>query len=82
MANEFRAKIGVDGRILIPVVCRKLLDFQADEELVLRVEEDGLHITNLKSTLKKAQALVQRYAKNQNLVEKLKVLRAEDTQNE
>ncbi len=82
MANEFRARIGADGRIVIPMVCRKLLNFQADEELVLRVEEDGLHITNLTSTVKKAQALVQRYTKNQSLVEKLKALRAEDAKNE
>ncbi len=82
MTNEFRARIGANGRIVIPVVCRKLLDFQADEELVLRVEEDGLHITNLKSTLKKAQSLVQRYAKDRNLVEELKAQRAEDAKNE
>jgi AbrB family looped-hinge helix DNA binding protein len=80
MVNEFRTKLGDDGRIVIPAGCRKLLQLVAGEELIIKVENEGFFVTNLKSSIKKAQALVKKYAKNQNLVDKLKALREEDTQ--
>lgn len=76
--NEFRAKLGENGRIVIPAFCRKQLQFEAGEELIFHIKNNELHILSLKQSLKKAQALVQRHAKNQSLVEKLILLRRED----
>ncbi len=82
MLNEFRTKMGEDGRIVIPMACRKLLQLTAGEELMIKMGEDGLFVTNLKSSLKKAQALIQQYAKKQSLVDKLKTLREEDAKHD
>lgn len=80
--HEFRAKLGDDGRIIIPAPCRKQLQLQAGEELIIHVEKNELHISSLKNALKKAQARVRHYAKNQSLVEKLILMRQEDNQND
>jgi bifunctional DNA-binding transcriptional regulator/antitoxin component of YhaV-PrlF toxin-antitoxin module len=80
--HEFRSKLGNDGRIIIPVLCRKYLQLQAGEELIIHIEKDELHISSLKNALKKAQARVQRYAKSKSLVEKLILTRQEDNKND
>ena len=49
-----------------------------DEELVLRIEKNELPIMSLKKSLHKAQALVQRFAKEISLVEILFTLRREN----
>jgi hypothetical protein len=53
-----------------------LNEFRAD------MSNDRLVVTNLKYSLKKAQSLVQRYVKKQNLADKLKKLREEDAKHD
>ena len=76
--REYRAKLGESGRFVIPATCRKALHFEPGEELILRVEKGELHVFSLKQSLKKAQSIVQHYAKQQSLVDKLHTLREED----
>ena len=76
---EFRTRLGEDGRIVIPAICRKELELKSGEELIVRLEDDELHLISLKHSLKKAQALTRKYAKNKSLVNILKKMRAEDT---
>lgn len=80
--NEFRAKMNVNGRVLIPAECRNALHLKQNEELVITIVDDELRIYSLRHALKKAQELVQSYAKNQSLVKKLKEMRQEDSGNE
>lgn len=79
---EFRTKMGEDGRIVIPAAYRKQLDLKPGEELIMRLEHDELHLTSFKRSLKKAQQLVQKYAKNKSLQKILKEMRKEDAANE
>jgi AbrB family looped-hinge helix DNA binding protein len=76
--NDYRTKLGDNGRIVIPSNCRKLLHLVPGEDLVLRLEKNGLHLMSLKQSLKQAQAVIQNYAKKQNLTQKLRELRNED----
>lgn len=76
--KEYRAKISENGRFVIPSSCRKELHFEAGEEVILRVENDELHILSLKKAIKNAQDIVQKYAKKQRLVDSLQQLRDED----
>ncbi len=80
--NEYRAKLNKNGRIIIPVACRKMLHLEPGEELIIRIENNELHLLSLKLSLKRAQSLVKQYAKDQSLTEKLAALRREDEQNE
>lgn len=80
--NEFRIKLGSDGRVLIPAPCRRLLHLEPGEELIIRVEDRELHLSSLKDSLKKAQAIVKRLAKEESLVDKLMKMRREEENNE
>ena len=80
--NEFRAKIGEDGRVLIPIFCRRQLKLNPGEEIIIKLDKDELHLFSLKQSLKNAQAIVQGYAKNQSLVKKLRQMRKKDLSHE
>ncbi len=71
-----------NGRVVIPIQCQRLLQLQPGEELVIRIENDELHVFSLQHSLKKAQNLVRKHAKNKSLVEKLKTMRREDSSHE
>jgi len=80
--NEMRAKMTENGRIVIPAAFRHQLHLEPGEELVIRIDNDELRVFSLKHSLKKARLLVKKYAKNKNLVQELKALRKEDSENE
>jgi AbrB family looped-hinge helix DNA binding protein len=79
---EYRTILNENGRIIIPAALRKQLHLQSGEELVIRVENDELHIFSVHHALKKAQAVVRKFAKNKDLVKKLKSMRKEDSHHE
>lgn len=76
--REFRTKMGEDGRVVIPAPCRKMLALLPGEELVIRVENNALCLQSLKQALKKAQTVVQGYAKKRSLVQDLLQLREKE----
>lgn len=80
--REFRAKLGENGRILIPAYCRHQLQFEPSEELIIRMEGHELRIFSTKHALTQAQALVKKHAKGRSLVSQLKNMRKEDLKNE
>lgn len=80
--NEFRIKLGENGRVLIPASCRRQLKLVPGQELIIKIEDEELHLFSLDHSVRKAQQLVKKYAKNQNLVEKLIKSRREDELNE
>ncbi len=59
--QEHRTKINENGRLVIPAIYRKALDIKTGDEVILRLEEDELHISNLKHALKRARQLVKQY---------------------
>ena len=77
--NEYRAKMSENGRIVIPAPLRQQMRLEAGEELILRIDHDELHVYSLKQSVKKAQALVRKYTKNQSLTKALKEMRKKDT---
>ena len=54
-------RINENGRVVIPVSFRKALGIRCGDEVVLRVEEDELRITTLKSRVARAQRRIGRY---------------------
>jgi AbrB family looped-hinge helix DNA binding protein len=75
---EFRTKLESNGRVIIPAACRRQLHLEQGEELIMRIEDNELHLISLKHALKKAQSLTRKYAKKQSLVGLLKKMRKED----
>ena len=71
-AEEARARINENGRLVIPASFRKALDINPGDEVVLRLEDNQLHIFTLKKRLESAQKLVKRHLKpGESLVDEL-----------
>lgn len=80
--QSLKVKLGKDGRILLPMDCRKKLQLEAGEELILRCENNSIHLVSANFLLKKAQQLVRSHAKDESLVKKLRSMRDKDALNE
>jgi AbrB family looped-hinge helix DNA binding protein len=52
------AKLGESGRIVIPVELRRGLGVEAGDELILRLDAEGLHLSTPAQALARAQAFV------------------------
>jgi len=81
--TESKALINEGGRILIPVNIRKALNLHVGDELLLRVEEDEIHMMPLSKAVQQAQDLIRQYNKDGlKLTDVLLELRKEDQENE
>jgi AbrB family looped-hinge helix DNA binding protein len=61
--DEARMRVNENGRIVIPASFRKALGIQKGDEVVLRVEDDEVRISTVKSRVRQAQKMVRRYLK-------------------
>jgi len=72
METEIRLRLNENGRVVIPADFRKALGVRAGDELVLRMEDDELHITTQKRRLERARRLLRKYVKpGKSLVDEL-----------
>lgn len=63
MNIETRLRINENGRVVIPASFRKALGINPGDEVLLRLEDDELRISTLKSRLERARRHVQKYVK-------------------
>ena len=52
------ARLGKSGRIVIPVELRRGLGVEAGDEVILRLDTEGLHLSTPAQALARAQAFV------------------------
>jgi AbrB family looped-hinge helix DNA binding protein len=52
------AKLGKSGRLVIPVELRRELGVEAGDEVILRLDQEGLHVSTPAQALARAQAFV------------------------
>ena len=50
--------MGKSGRLVIPVELRRRLGIEAGDEVILRLDEEGLHVSTPAQALARAQACV------------------------
>lgn len=63
MAEEIRAHINENGRIVIPASFRQALGIEIGDEVVLRLEDDELRITTQRRRIQRAQRRARQYVK-------------------
>jgi AbrB family looped-hinge helix DNA binding protein len=63
MNTEARSRINENGRVVIPASFRKALGMNPGDEVLLRLEDDELRISTLKSRIERARRQVQKYVK-------------------
>ena len=80
---ESKALINEGGRILIPIAIRKALNLDIGDEVLLKVEEQEIHVIPLSKAIQQAQDLIRQYNKDKlKLTDVLSALRKEDISNE
>jgi AbrB family looped-hinge helix DNA binding protein len=63
MDTEARLRINENGRVVIPASFRKALGINPGDEVILRLEDDELRISTLRSRLERARRQVRKYVK-------------------
>ncbi len=58
---ETRTKVTEGGRIVIPAEYRQALGLQVGDEIIVRLEEDGIHIFTLDQAIKYVQDILRPY---------------------
>lgn len=77
-----KTHLGKGGRIVIPASYRKQLGLQTGDELLLRIEDGGLHVQTLTQAIQRAQAIVGVYALQRQLSQELIEERRQTAQDE
>ena len=81
--QEIKTKLGQSGRIVIPTEYRRRLGLEAGDEIVMRLDEEGLHLYTPAQAVARAQAMVRRYVpEGRSLSEALISERREETARE
>jgi AbrB family looped-hinge helix DNA binding protein len=55
---EFKATLQEGGRFIIPSKVRKKLHLSSGQQLLIIVDDEGMHVLPLSSAIKKAQTLI------------------------
>ncbi len=58
---ESNTKLGQSGGIIIPTQYRRKTSLEAGDEVIMHLDEDGLHLYTPAQAIARAQALVRRY---------------------
>jgi AbrB family looped-hinge helix DNA binding protein len=59
--DEIKTKLGQSGRVVIPTEYRRRLGLKSGDEIIMHLDEAGLHIYTPAQAVARAQALVRRY---------------------
>ncbi len=59
--QEIKTKLGQSGRIVIPTEYRRRLGLKSGDEIIMRMDDRGLHLYTHAQAVARAQALVRRY---------------------
>ena len=77
------ARLGKAGRLVIPVELRRELGIEPGGEVLLRLDEEGLHISTPRQALARAQAFVKSLGiKGRDLAAELVAERREEASRE
>ena len=81
--ETFRAKIDTAGRVLIPAKARQRLGIGQGDEVIVEVDERGIHITTAARALQEAQELFAQLKKpGESVVDELIRQRREEADRE
>ena len=59
--REFKSKMGQSGRVVIPGEYRRRLGLRSGDEIIMHLDDEGLHLYTPAQAVARAQALVRRY---------------------
>ncbi len=70
--ETFRARVDSAGRVLIPAASRQRLGIGQGDEVIVEVDDRGIHITTAEQALKEAQEYLAQFSKpGESIVDEL-----------
>jgi AbrB family looped-hinge helix DNA binding protein len=75
-------KITDGGRIVIPLEYRRALNLKTGDDVIITLEEGGIHLMSRDEALRRAQKIVQDYSGNRSLAGELITERRQEAENE
>lgn len=70
--RQHHTRLQNGGRIVVPAAFRQAMNLSEGEEVVLRLDENGLHVYSMKQALDRARSVVDKYVgKEDRLVDEL-----------
>jgi AbrB family looped-hinge helix DNA binding protein len=63
MEPQARTRVGEKGRVVIPASIREALGIRIGDEVVLRIEDNELRLSTLKTRLARAQQRLRKFIK-------------------
>jgi AbrB family looped-hinge helix DNA binding protein len=70
MDQQTRTRVGEKGRVVIPASFRAALDIKVGDEVELRIEDNELRVSTVKTRLARAQQRLRRFIKPGRLLAK------------
>lgn len=81
--NEFRTKIGQNGRMLVPAECRAAMNLSVGDEITILVDDGEATFFTLDHAVKRAQSTMKKYLKkDESLSDQLIADRRKESKNE
>lgn len=81
--NDHHSIISAGGRVVIPSDIRKKLGLNVGEEVIFKLEEDGVKLISLKESVKKIRLLSEKYKTSEkSLVNELLAARRDEANND
>ena len=79
-AAAYETAVDANGRIVLPAPIRHQLGIGPGDDVVLRLEHDGVRVTSRAAAIREAQAIVRRHVKpGVSLVQELLAWRREES---
>jgi antitoxin PrlF len=63
MDQQTRTRVGEKGRVVIPASMREALDIKVGDEVDLRIEDNELRLSTIKTRVARAQQRLRRFIK-------------------
>ena len=79
---EHRTTIQDGGRVVIPAAYRRALNIKPGEDIILRLQDDELHLYPVRQAVSRARRLVRKHVKRKTLVEELLADRRKEAERE
>jgi AbrB family looped-hinge helix DNA binding protein len=80
--EEYSVRLGERGRLVLPAELRRALGFSAGDELVVRLDGDGVRIVSRRQLARQARGLLRATGKQRDLVAELLAERRQEVAQE
>ena len=80
--QQHHTKMQNGGRIVVPAAFRQAMNLGEGAEVILRLDDEGLHVYSAQQALARARSLTRKYVKGKTLADELIADRRQEARDE